>query len=88
LARERLKDDPKRWCEEIRQLAADDRFAAVVALVIQLQDDWDATASSQALAACHGKLAHAAGSKHAMNVLRGRLQILLSGERQDPAVGG
>jgi len=67
----------KRVYEQIRELARDPRFAAVAAWLDRNEAAWAATVSSQGMARDHGKLAHAAGSLHAVQVLRGQLMTAL-----------
>lgn len=69
----------------LRQLARDPRFAAVVAWLSRYQESWARTVSSQVLAADHGKLAHASGSLHALQLLQGSLRVLLE-ERKESAL--
>jgi len=63
--------------DQIKELARDPRFAAVAAWLDRNEAAWAATAASQAMAKDHGKLAHAAGSLHAVQVLRGQLMTAL-----------
>lgn len=77
-ARELMDGEPKVMIELLRQLARDERFPAVVALLRQLELEWGATASAQAMAACHGKLAHANGSHFGVRHAIARLQTTLS----------
>ena len=63
--------------DQIKELARDPRFAAVAAWLDRNEAAWAATAASQTMAKEHGKLAHAAGSLHAVQVLRGQLMTAL-----------
>jgi len=62
----------------VRSLATDERFVALVALIERDVDQFGAAACSQVLAPTHGKLAHAAGSAHAMRVFRGQLAACIA----------
>ncbi len=67
---------------QMRVLARDDRFAAVVAWIAGNLDGFAAAASAQRLADSHGQLAHAAGSHHALRVLDGQLRNAIQPARQ------
>ncbi len=57
----------------LRALGQDPRFGAVVGWLERNREAFVMAGSSQGLAGEHGKLAHVAGSIHALNVLRGQL---------------
>jgi hypothetical protein len=63
---------------QLRTLAQDPRFPAVVALVDRNLDSWQTSFAGQPIAESHGKLAHAAGSLHALLILRGQLAACLT----------
>jgi len=62
----------------IQSLGNDDRFCAVVGWLERNREAFINEGSRQALASDHGKLAHAQGSVHAINVLRAQLAALLN----------
>ncbi len=62
---------------QMRSLAASPHFPALIAWLDRYGDDWAATMTNQALAKDHGKLAHAAGSTYALNLLRQSLRTLV-----------
>lgn len=64
---------PAELTANLRTLAADPRFAAVVALLDRNVESWQTAFASQQIAANHGQLAHAAGSLHAILLLRAQL---------------
>ena len=62
----------------LQSLGRDDRFCGVIAWIERNREAYINEGSRQALASDHGKLAHAQGSVHALNVLRAQLASLLS----------
>ncbi len=86
-ARDLLERPQAEVVEQVRQLARDNRFPALLALLLKLEQEWSTVASSQGLAACHGKLAHANGSLYAMQLYLGRLRSIVAAEAaQEPSV--
>ncbi len=76
---------PKQVEGQLRELARDDRFAAVLAWLERNHRAWVASVSDQRLAKDHGALAHASGSLHALELLTAQLQTTLAtsgGKRQ------
>lgn len=72
-------------CEQqIRVLARDERFAAVVGWIAANLEAFGSAASAQKLADSHGRLAHAAGSHHALRVLDGQLRTAIEPPRNSP----
>ena len=69
--------DPRLVDEQLRELARDPRFAAVLAWLDRNNAAWQASVSQQRLADSHGKLAHAAGSLYAVSLLKNQLAALL-----------
>lgn len=59
----------KQIAQSIRILAAEPRFDAVVQLLDRNREAWAAAACDQKIADSHGKIAHAAGSLHAVNLI-------------------
>jgi len=70
----------------VRQLAADNRFAAVLELIRHNREAFVDAASHQALAAHPGKQSHACGSIHALRVLEGQIQALIDRGESRPAM--
>lgn len=58
---------------QLRALATDVRFVALVAWLEGNRESWVIEVTKQNRAGDHGQLAHAAGSLHAIEVLRGQL---------------
>ena len=76
---EALRDlGPVEQTNLIQSLGNDDRFCAVVGWLERNREAFINEGSRQALASDHGKLAHAQGSVHAINVLRAQLAALLN----------
>ncbi len=69
--------DPAEAKAQIRSLASDQRFAAVVSWLNANAASWAAAVADQRLAAEHGKLAHAAGSLHCCQSLCGSLRQIV-----------
>jgi hypothetical protein len=63
---------------QVRVLARDPRFAALVALLERNHAAWAQAVSDQRICESHGKLAHAAGSLRALEVLRGQIAALVN----------
>lgn len=59
---------------QIRVLARDDRFAAVIGWIEANLEAASQAACAQNIADSHGKLAHAAGSAHALRIVAGQLR--------------
>ena len=59
-------------------LMDDPKFPAVLAWLERNERAWTQTVTSQKLASDHGKLAHAAGSLYALQILLGQLHNLKS----------
>lgn len=79
--------DPVEAQAQIRSLAADQRFAAVVAWLRSKEEAWAATVASQGMAAEHGKLAHAAGSLYCCQALSGSLRQIVEPPAPPPNPG-
>lgn len=62
----------------LQSLALDERFCAVVAWLERNREAFIAAGSRQEFAGDHGRLAHAQGSVHAVNVLASQLANLMS----------
>lgn len=81
---------PVQVAAQIRALANDPRFAAVLALVERHHRSYTRAVGNQALAADHGKLAHCGGSVHASELLLASLQAAIEakpkrrGQQQQP----
>jgi hypothetical protein len=60
--------------DTFRSLVNDQRFAAVVAVILNHREQYVNGGTIQQLANSHGSLAHNAGSVHALNVLLGKIQ--------------
>lgn len=58
---------------QLRELARDPRFGAVVAWLEGNREAWVIEVTKQRRAENHGQLAHTAGSLHCIEVLRGQL---------------
>lgn len=67
----------KQVTEGLRLLAQDPRFVVVVAWLERNEAEWTRVVSSQSLAPDHGKLAHAAGSLHGIQVLLAQIRQAL-----------
>jgi len=72
--------------DQVRELARDPRFAAMAEWLRRNGEAWAQTVGSQGLAESHGKLAHAAGSLHAVEILRAQLCAIV--ERTQKRSGG
>ena len=59
---------------QLRQLALDPCFVAMVAWIDRNVDAWQQTFAGQQLAGKNGELAHAAGSLHTILLLRAQLE--------------
>lgn len=59
----------KQIAQSIRILATEPRFDAVVQLLDRNKEAWSLAASDQKIADSHGKIAHAAGSLHAITLI-------------------
>ncbi len=69
-------------CEQqMRVMARDERFAAVVGWIAANLEAFGGAASAQKLADSHGRLAHAAGSHHALRVLEAQLRTAVDPPR-------
>ena len=66
---------------QIGELARDPRFSAIIGWMERNISSWGGAVSAQSLADSHGRLAHAAGSLHAIHVLRGQLINLVDVEQ-------
>lgn len=66
----------------LRTLARDKRFVGVVAWIEGNKEAFAQASSAQALAGDAGKLAHAAGSHHALRVLEGQLRTAVEPARK------
>lgn len=64
---------PEQINVQLRGLATDPRFAALVAWLEGNRESWVIEVTKQNRAGDHGQLAHAAGSLHAIEILRGQL---------------
>lgn len=73
---------PKRVAPMLRTLARDERFVAVVAWLEANREGFHKAASAQALADSHGRMAHAAGSAHALEIVCGQLRAAAEPERR------
>ncbi len=70
---------PEQLNDTLRALTMDERFAAVLAWLDRNRDAFVAAGSKQNLAGDHGKLAHAQGSVHAMNLLLAQIGNMMAG---------
>ncbi len=77
LKREADRLTAKQVPDNLRVLAQDPRFPALVAWLEGNRREWARCVTSQAIAKDHGKLAHAAGSLYALDVLVGQLQVVI-----------
>ncbi len=85
LKREAERLTPKQVPENLRVLAQDPRFPALVAWLEGNRREWARCVTSQAIAKDHGKLAHAAGSLYALEVLVGQLQTTVDKPAKEDA---
>jgi len=60
--------------DTFRSMVNDQRFAAVVGVILNHREQFVNGGAIQAIADSHGKLAHNAGSVYALNVLLGKIQ--------------
>jgi hypothetical protein len=63
--------------DQVRELARDPRFPALVALLERNERAWIHAVSNQKMADAHGKIAHAAGSLHALQILIAQVTTIL-----------
>lgn len=68
---------PKEARECVAQLARDPRFAGVLCLVLAQEQGWAAQVADPRLAGDPGKLAHAAGRLHGLQVLLGAIRAIV-----------
>lgn len=61
---------------QLRALMDDPKFPAVLAWLERNERAWSGAVTNQKLAVDHGKLAHAAGSLYALQILQSQLQNL------------
>ena len=74
--------------EELRQLGQDHRFAGIVRFLLEQERTWSEIVSLQEIAGSHGKLAHCAGSLHALKRLQEQLSLAIRGRRtSEPTLG-
>jgi hypothetical protein len=66
--------------ENLKGLARDPRFAAVLAWVVNNREGFVVAGAEQKIAGDHGKLAHNAGSVHALNLELAQLAGLFKGK--------
>lgn len=74
---------PEQIRTAVRSLSQDPRFAGLVAWIDRYHASWTTTASNQSLADSHGRLAHAAGSLHALEILRTGLKAIVDGRKAE-----
>lgn len=79
---EALREEARKWKpaelqSQLRAVAADPRFAAVVGWLETNREAWGQSAAAQSLASNPGKQSHACGSLHLMNVLCAQLRAVL-----------
>lgn len=67
---------------QMRVLARDDRFAAVVAWLQGNLEAFTAAACAQKLADSHGRQSHAAGSVYALRIMDGQLRTAVEPPRK------
>jgi hypothetical protein len=67
---------PEAVNSQLRALLDDPKFPAVLAWLDRNERSWSSAVTNQKLAADHGKLAHAAGSLYALQILQSQLQNL------------
>ena len=67
------KLSPDQVNKQLAELARDPRFAAVVGWLEGNREAWVIEVTKQSRAESHGQIAHAAGSLHAVEILRGQL---------------
>lgn len=68
--------------KELRALARDERFAAVIGAVEELKGSYVASISSQKMAPHHDCLEHCAGSIHALDALLAQLDLACAPARK------
>src|SRR6185295_16801847 len=68
---------PEAMRDNLRSLAMDSRFAAVVALIEAQRESYVTAGSAQNMASDHGKLAHCQGSVYALRTITGQFQQIL-----------
>lgn len=83
LQREATRLTAKQVPDNLRVLAQDPRFPALLAWLEGNRREWGRCVTSQAIAKDHGKLAHAAGSLYALDVLLAQLQTTLEKPARD-----
>jgi hypothetical protein len=69
---------------QLRSLAAQPQFPALIAWLDRYGDSWADTMTNQALAKDHGKLAHAAGSTYALRILQQSLRNIIEKPAKPP----
>lgn len=62
--------------DSLRSLVNDNRFAAVVRMILDLKDNASDTSCEIRFAGSHGALAHAAGERHGLRVLEDQIRLV------------
>jgi hypothetical protein len=78
---------PEQVNKQLAELARDPRFAAVVGWLEGNREAWVIEVTKQGRAESHGQIAHAAGSLHAVEILRGQLLQTLEKPKRKAAAG-
>lgn len=64
----------KQIAQSIRMISSEPRFDALVQLLDRNREAWAQAAADQKIADSHGKIAHAAGSLYAVNLILSQIE--------------